>query len=68
MYKFREFERDTIVPISYQVNEAFCCAKGLCDIKKLFFGADNYTGVFPHISKTQRWEKEAKHGKNLPPG
>ena len=30
---FREFERDTIVLLIYQVNEAFCCTKWLHEIK-----------------------------------
>ena len=31
--KFREIEKDTIVLLSYQVNEAFCCTKGLYEMK-----------------------------------
>ena len=30
---FREIEKDTVVLLSYQVNEAFCCSKGLYRMK-----------------------------------
>ena len=32
-YKFREFEKDTIVLLSYEVNEAFYRTKGLHEMK-----------------------------------
>ena len=33
--KINKIENDTIVLLSYQVNEAFCCTKGLYEIEKL---------------------------------
>ena len=32
--KINDIEKDTIVSLSYQVNEAFCCTKGLYEIEK----------------------------------
>ena len=49
--KINEIEKDTIVLLSYQVNKAFCCTKGLYKIEKLkevlvtFFCRENYTDV-----------------------
>ena len=46
---------DTIVLLSYQVNEAFCCTKGLYEIEKLrevsvsIFRTENYTDVIENF-------------------
>ena len=45
----------TIVLLSYEVNEAFCCTKGLCERKNCdgyryhFYGVDNYTDVIENF-------------------
>ena len=36
--KFRKIEKETIVLISYQVGEAFCCFKDLYEMKNLSRG------------------------------
>ena len=65
--RINEIRKDTIVLLSYQVNEAFCCTKGLYEMEKLrevsvsYFFVQRITLMLSRISSELLMSMSNKH-------